>query len=84
MPMMMGAGLLVMLVFFFLLVGILVLVIGLALRGGLTELFKPRSRARSSDPTSPPAVEHTRKCPTCERAVKADWNVCPSCGAALT
>lgn len=83
--MMMGAGLLFMLVIGLVVIGVPVLVIALIAGGGLTKLFKPQPRQAEPDPaplSHAPAAE--RKCPTCGRAVKPDWNVCPSCGAALT
>ena len=85
MPMMMGTGILVMLLFLLILIGIPLLITALIFRGGLGTLFKPRSPSKLSDRQSPtPEPGYVRKCPTCGRGVKADWNVCPSCGAALT
>ena len=60
------------------------LVVALVAGGGLASLLK--SRPQQVEPDAPlPSREtvYTRKCPTCGRGVKADWNVCPSCGAAL-
>lgn len=88
--MMMGGGLVVMFFILLILIGIPLLFIALVMGGGLAAIFRPRSRQ------TPPLVQSTpfrsemvepnymRKCPTCGRGVKADWNVCPSCGAALT
>jgi hypothetical protein len=83
--MMMGVGLLMMLPFLLVLVGIPVLIIAWAARGGLQVLSKPRSQATGSGappPSTGPA--EVRRCPTCGRPLQAGWNVCPSCGAALT
>jgi len=83
--MMMGVGLLVMLLFLLLLVGVPVLLIAWAARGGLKALSRPHSQTTASEApqaTSRPA--EPRRCPTCGRPVQAGWNVCPSCGAALT
>lgn len=83
--MMMGAGLLFMLVVGLVVIGVPVLIAALVAGGGLAALFKSRPRQPETDHTTSfhePASE--RKCPTCGRAVRPDWNVCPSCGAALT
>ncbi|MFQ5614960.1 MAG: hypothetical protein ACE5GO_00625 [Anaerolineales bacterium] len=83
-----------MFLFFLLLIGVPLLIIALVTGGGLAALF--RSRPRQSPPNTPPPAQSTpfrgepvepnyvRKCPTCGRGVKVDWNICPSCGAALT
>ncbi|MFV1858803.1 MAG: zinc ribbon domain-containing protein [Anaerolineales bacterium] len=82
--MMIGAGLLVILLFLVVLIGVPLLIIALITRGGLAALFKTRPPSTQSDAPSPSADSgYVRKCPTCGRGVKADWNVCPSCGAAL-
>jgi hypothetical protein len=92
--MMFGGGLVIMFLVVLFLIGIPLLIIALATSGGLAALF--RSQPRQNPPTSPPSTPPTpftsdpgdpnyvRKCPTCGRGVKAGWNVCPSCGAALT
>lgn len=82
--MMMGAGLLVMLVVALIVIGVPVLIAALIAGGGLAALFKsrPREEVDRSPSFQKPTVD--RKCPTCGRAVRPDWNVCPSCGAALT
>ncbi len=84
--MMMGVGLLFMLVIGLIVIGIPVLIAALiADGGGLATLFK--SQPRPAEPDHSPSLHKTavdRKCPTCGRAVKPDWNLCPSCGAALT
>jgi hypothetical protein len=83
--MMMGAGFLVMLLFLVILIGIPLLIIALILRGGAGALFKPSPTSGISYPQTPsPEPGYVQKCPTCGRGVKVDWNVCPSCGAALT
>ncbi len=83
--MMMGVGLLFMLVVGLVVIGIPVLIVVLIAGGGLAKLFQPQTRQTEPDhsPSLPKAVAE-RKCPTCGRAVKPDWNLCPSCGAALT
>ena len=81
--MMMGIGLLFMLVVGLVVIGVPVLIAALIAGGGLAKLFKPQT----PEPGHSPSLQETsvdRKCPTCGRAVKQDWNVCPSCGAALT
>lgn len=84
--MMMGIGLLFMLVISLVVIGIPVLIAALiAGGGGLAALFK--SQTRQAEPNHSPSFHQPageRKCPTCGRAVKPDWNICPSCGAALT
>ena len=82
--MMMGAGLLFMLVIGLVVIGIPVLIATLiAGGGGLAALFKSRQAEPDHSPSlHKPDVD--RKCPACGRAVKPDWNICPSCGAALT
>lgn len=83
--MMMGVGLLFMLVIGLVVIGIPVLIAVLIAGGGLAKLFKSRNGSLESDRSSPlpkPVVDH--KCPTCGRAVQPGWNICPSCGAALT
>ena len=60
------------------------LVVALVAGGGLASLLKSRSQHVEPDAPLPSReTAYTRKCPTCGRGVKADWNVCPSCGAAL-
>ncbi len=83
--MMMGVGLLFMLVIALIVIGIPVLLATLIAGGGLATLFKPQNRQADSDHSlsvQKPTVDH--KCPSCRRAVRTDWNICPSCGAALT
>lgn len=91
--MMMGGGFLVMFFVLLILIGVPLLLVALITGGGLTTLF--RSRPHKNPPSTSPPVQSTsfrgetvepnyvRKCPTCGRGVKADWNVCPSCGATL-
>ncbi|HLE74002.1 MAG TPA: zinc-ribbon domain-containing protein [Anaerolineales bacterium] len=81
---MMGVGLLFMLLIGLVVIGLPLLVVALVAGGGLASLLKPRPQ--NVEPEAPPLSHGTayiRKCPTCGRGVKADWNVCPSCGAAL-
>ena len=78
--MMMGVGLLFMLLIPLIVIGLPLLLIVLIAGGGLAALLKPPSN--NSQPTVTPAPP--RKCPTCRREVRPAWNVCPSCGAALT
>ena len=81
--MMMGVGILFMLLVGLVVIGVPVLIIALIARGGLAKLFKPQT----PEPDHSPSLHTTivdRKCPTCGRAVRPDWNICPSCGAALT
>jgi hypothetical protein len=83
--MMMGAGLLVMLVVGLILIGGLVLIVALIAGGRQITLFKSQTHQMESDhspSTHKPNVDH--KCHACGRTVKLDWNICPSCGAALT
>ncbi len=84
--MMMGVGLLFMLLIGLVVIGVPLLIIAAIVGGGLTALFKPPSN-NSQSPASagaPATPAPTRKCPTCSREVRLGWNVCPSCGAALT
>lgn len=81
--MMMGVGLFFMLVVGLVVIGVPVLIVALIAGGGLPKLFKPQT----PEPDHSPSLQKTtvdRKCPTCGRAVKSDWNICPACGAALT
>lgn len=81
--MMMGAGLLFMLVVGLVVIGVPVLIVALIAGGGLAKLFKPQTPETDHSPSlQKTAVD--RKCPTCGRAVRPDWIICPSCGAALT
>ena len=83
--MMMGIGLLFMVLIGLIVIGVPLLIVALIAGGGPTALFKsrPRQAETNSSPSSPvPSTE--RKCATCGRVVHPDWNVCPSCGAALT
>ncbi len=61
------------------------LIVALIAGGGLAGLFKPRNPTRRLDEATPPIPQtgYVRKCTTCGRGLKADWDVCPSCGAAL-
>ncbi|MBI3163311.1 MAG: zinc ribbon domain-containing protein [Chloroflexi bacterium] len=83
--MMMGAGLLFMLAIGLVVIGVPVLIAALIAGGGLKSLFKSQTGPLQSD-HSPvlhsATVDHN--CPSCGRGVKPDWNICPSCGAALT
>lgn len=83
--MMMGFSLLFMLVIGLVVIGVPVLIIALIAGGGLAKLFKPQTGQAQPDPS--PSLHKPvdeRKCPTCGRALRADWNICPSCGATLT
>lgn len=88
--MMMGAGLLFMLLIGLVVIGVPLLIIVLIAGGGLAALLKslssnarpPAATAPASPADATPAP--TRKCSTCGREVRPGWNVCPSCGAALT
>jgi len=84
--MMMGAGLLFMVLIGLLVIGVPLLIAALIAGGGLAKLFNASPRKESKPDSSPPFHEPANelKCPTCGRAVQANWNVCPSCGAALT
>jgi hypothetical protein len=83
--MMMGGGLLFMLLIGLVVIGIPALLIALVAGGGLAKLFKPQTgQAQSDQSSSPHIITVDRKCPTCGRAVRPDWNICPSCGATLT
>ena len=82
---MMGAGILFMLVIGLVVIGVPVLIAALIAGGGLATLFKSQTRDVKSDHS--PSLHKPvadRKCPACGRAVRPDWNICPSCGAALT
>ncbi len=86
--MMMGAGLLLMLLVGLVVIDLPLLVIVLVTGGGLAALLQSLSSystpaPRSSSPVTG-GVPLSRKCMTCGREVRLDWNVCPSCGAALT
>lgn len=89
--MMFGGGLVIMLLFLLILIGVPLLIIVLVAGKGL--MSRSQSQLRPNVPPPAPSaplragaaeVAYVRKCPTCGRGVKADWNVCPSCGAALT
>lgn len=92
--MMFGGGLVIMFLVVMILIGIPLLIIALATGGGLAALFRSQPRqnptnpplsARSTPFTSDPVdPNYVRKCPTCGRGVKDGWNICPSCGAALS
>ena len=86
--MMMGAGLLFMLLFGLVVISLPLLVMVLVAGGGLAALLKSLSSISAPAPQSSSPVNGgappSRKCPTCGRGVRLDWNVCPSCGAALT
>ena len=83
--MMMAGGLLIMLVIGLILIGVPVLIAAMMAGGGLTTLLKPRTQP--AEPENFPSFYEPageRKCPACGRTVRPDWNVCPSCGEALT
>lgn len=80
---MMGAGLLFMLLIGLVVIGLPLLIIVLIAGGGLAALLKSLS-GNSQPPVSPASPAPVPKCPTCGREVRPGWNVCPSCGAALT
>ena len=81
--MMMGVGLLFMLLIGLVVIGVPVLIAALLAGRDLSKLFKPQI----TEPDHSPSLQKTtvdRKCPACGRATRLDWNVCPSCGTALT
>ncbi len=81
--MMMGVGFLFMLVIGLVVIGVPLLIVAFVARG-LPGLLKSQPRQVSPQaPLSTPVPASVQQCPTCGRNVKADWNVCPSCGAAL-
>jgi len=83
--MMMGFGLLFMVLIGLIVIGVPLLIVALIAGGRLTGLFKSGPRqAETHSPASSPRPSAGRKCATCGRVVSPDWNVCPSCGAALT
>jgi len=88
--MMMGAGLLFMLLIPLVLIGLPVLIVVLIAGGGLAALLKSLSGGAQSPaanaPTRPAGTTAApaRACPTCGREARPGWNVCPTCGAALT
>ncbi len=84
--MMLGGGLLVIFLLLLVLVGVPLLLIAMATGGGLASLFRSRPNTNPPDtlPPAPNKPAYVGKCPTCGRGVKSGWNVCPSCGAALT
>ena len=74
---------LVMLLVLLLVVGVPLLIVALVLGGRLAPWSRPP--AERNRPTAPPATASSvRRCPTCERGVQPDWNVCPYCGKELT
>lgn len=82
---MMGVGLLFMALIGLVVIAVPLLIVALIAGGGQRALFKSQPRQagpNDSQPFQEPAGQ--RKCPTCGRAVRKDWNVCPSCGATLT
>lgn len=91
--MMFGGGLVIMFLVVLILIGIPLLIVALVTGGGLAALFRSKPRQNPNNPTpstqstpftrEPVDPTYVRKCPTCGRGVKADWNVCPSCGAAI-
>ncbi|HLE16556.1 MAG TPA: zinc ribbon domain-containing protein [Anaerolineales bacterium] len=82
--MMMGVGFLFMLVIGLIVIGAPLLIVALV-AGWLPGLLKSQSRqkGRQAPPPSSASIS-VRNCPACGRGVQADWNACPSCGAALT
>ncbi len=81
---MFGVGLILVLFFLLLVVGVPLLILALVARGG--SRTSPAVRPPAASPGAPAAAAsgYVGKCRTCGRGVKADWNVCPSCGAALS
>ena len=86
--MMMGAGLLFMLLIGLVAIGVPLLIVVMIAGGGLTALLKSLSNnPQGSAPPRPPAgvtPMPARQCQACGREVQPAWNVCPTCGAALT
>lgn len=84
--MMMGVGLLFMLLIGLVVIGAPLLIVALIAGGGLTALLRSLSGRPQSPETPPPPTSPApaRACPTCGREVRPGWNVCPTCGAALT
>nr|MBI2905174.1 hypothetical protein [Chloroflexota bacterium] len=82
--MMMGAGLLFMLLIGLVVIGVPLLIVALIAGGGLTALLRSLSSRPQSPASPPPPAAPARACPTCGREARPGWNVCPTCGAALT
>ena len=83
--MMMGIGVLFMALIGLIVIGVPLLIVALIAGGRLTALFKSGPRqVETNFPVSSPKPSTKRKCATCGRVGSPDWNVCPSCGAALT
>ena len=83
--MMMGAGVLLMLMFALVVIGLPILVVVLIAGGGLSTWLNSMSANPSTTSTSSTRASiPPRRCPACGREVQAGWKVCPSCGAALT
>jgi hypothetical protein len=81
--MMMGVGVLFMLFIGLVVIGVPLLIVAFV-AGWLPGLLKSQSRQIDRQPPLLSlASASSRNCPTCRRSVKADWNVCPSCGSAL-
>ena len=81
--MMMGVGLLFMLFIGLVVIGVPLLIVAFVagwLPGWLKSPSRPVDR---QSPLVSQASASERNGSTCGRSVKAEWNVCPSCGAAL-
>jgi len=86
--MMMGAGVLFMVLILLVVIGVPLLIVVMIAGGGLTALLKSLSNnpRRPASPLPPAGATPTaaRQCQACGREVQPAWNVCPTCGAALT
>ncbi len=81
---MFGVGLVFVLFFLLLVIGVPLLILALVARGDSATSPRVRPPAASPGAAASNVSGYVGKCPTCGRGVKADWNVCPSCGAALS
>lgn len=85
--MMMGAGILFMLLFGLLLIGIPILIVALIAGGGLRsflERISPPPQVHTPSTAITPRAEHSLSCPACGSGVQSDWRNCPHCGTRLT